>query len=92
MYGGVAITKSQIRTTYWIPSLRKITKTIMKNCFKCKQYRAKPYSNTKPGPLSKVQTELCNPFQAAGLDYAGLIYYRYKSTRAEVLHTPVLMQ
>ena len=54
--GGVAITLSQIRTTYWIPLLRKI-KTIMKNCFKCKRYRAMAYTTAKPGPLTKFELQ-----------------------------------
>ena len=36
-------------------------------------------SKTKPGPLPKFQNEQCNPFEAVGADYTGLIYYRSKS-------------
>ena len=35
MHGGVTITMSNIRTYYWIPSRRKITKSIIKKCHHC---------------------------------------------------------
>ena len=73
MHRGVTITMSHIITLYWIPSLRKITKTIIKNCFICKRYRAMPYPSPKPGPCPKDRTGQCYPFQFVGVDYAGLI-------------------
>ena len=39
------VTMLHIRTTYWIPSLRKLTKPIIKICFKCKRYRAMAGAN-----------------------------------------------
>ena len=79
MHRGVTITMSSIRTYYWIPSLRKITKFIIKECHNCARYRAMSFQTQKPGPLSKQRTQKCNPFQVIGVDYAGPIYYKSKN-------------
>ena len=79
MHEGVTITISNTRTYYWIPSLRKRTKSIIKKRHHCVRYRAMPFPSTKPGLLPKQTTEECHPFQAIGVDYAGPIYYRSKN-------------
>ena len=53
MQGGVKITMTIIRRNYWILSLRKITKSVLKNCHHCVRYRAMPFPSPKPGPLPK---------------------------------------
>ena len=61
------VTMLHIRTTYWIPSLRKLTKPIIKICFKCKRYRAMAGANR--GPLLKCRTKKHYQFQVVGKDY-----------------------
>ena len=53
MHGGVTITMTIIRRYYWILSLTKITKSVLKNCHHCVRYRAMPFPSPKPGPLPK---------------------------------------
>ena len=79
MHRGVTITMSNIRTYYWIPSLRKITKSIIKKCHHCVRYRVMPFPRPKPRALLKQRTQQCYPFQVIGVDFAGPIYYRSKS-------------
>ena len=79
MHGGVTITMSNIRTHYWIPSLRKVVKSIIKKCHHCVRYRAMPFPSPKPGPLSKQRAQECHPFQVIGVDYAGPIYFSCKT-------------
>ena len=74
MHRGVTMTMSDLREHCWIPSLRKITKSIIKKCHHCKRYRAMPYPSPKPGPLPKERTQECHPFEVIE-DYAGPIYY-----------------
>ena len=59
MHGGVTITMSNIKTHYWIPSLREISKSIIKKCHCCVRYRAMPFSRPKPGPLSRQRAQEC---------------------------------
>ena len=66
-------------TYYWIPSIRKITKSIIKKCHRCVRYRAMPFPRPKPGPSHKQRTQECHPFQVIGVDYAGPIYFRSKN-------------
>ena len=79
MYGEVTITMSNIRTYYWIPSLRKIAKSIIKKCHHCVRYRAMLFPNPKLRPLPKHRTQECRPFQVIGVEYAGPAYYRSKN-------------
>ena len=76
---GVTIAMSNIRTYHWIPSLRKITKSIIKKCHHCAWYRAIPFAISKPGLLSKRRNQECHPFQVIGVDYTGPIYYRSRN-------------
>ena len=81
IHGGVTMTMSQVRSDYWIPTLRNRTKSIIRKCNTCKKFRAVSYPEPKPGLLTKDRTEQCFPFQVIGVDYAGPIYYRSKIKR-----------
>ena len=70
---------SNVRTYYWIPSLSKITRSIIKIFDHCVRYRAMPFPSPKPGPLLKQRTQECHPFQVIGIDCTGPIYYRSKN-------------
>ena len=74
------MTMTNVRsTTFWIHSLRQLTKSIIRNCYGCKRHYAVPYPQPKPGPLPKDRSAAAIPFQVIGTDYAGLKYYHIKS-------------
>ena len=73
------MTLTKVQSTFWIPSLRQLTKSIICNCYGCKRHYAVPYPQPKTGPLPKDRSEAAMPFQVIGADYAGPIYYRTKS-------------
>ena len=75
MHGEFTITMSYRRTYYWIPSLRKITKSFIKRHQYCVRYRIMPF----PRPLPIQRTQECHPFQVIGVDYTGSIYCRFKN-------------
>ena len=81
LHGGVLITTTNVRSTFRIPSLGQLTKSIIRNCYGCKRHHAVPYPQPKPGPLPKDRSEAAMPFQVTGTDYAGPIYYRTKSKK-----------
>ena len=77
-HGGVAITMSHVRKLFWIPHLRRLSKSVIRNCYGCKKFRSLPYHSPKPGPLPKYRTEKCFPFEVISTDYAGPVYYKSK--------------
>ena len=46
--GAVASTMAAVRYFFWMPVLRKITKSVIKNSYGCKWYRATYCPNPKP--------------------------------------------
>ena len=81
LHRGVLMTMTNVRSTFWIPSIRQLTKSIICNCYGCKRHYAVPYPQPKPGPLPKDRSEAAIPFQVIGADFAGPIYYRTKSKK-----------
>ena len=75
------MTMTNVRSTFWIPSLRQLPKSIIRNCYGCKRHYAVPYGQPKLGPLPKDRSEAAMLFQVIGTDYAGPIYYRTKSKK-----------
>ena len=67
-----------VRSLFWIPHLKSLSKSLIRNCYGCKKFRSLPYHSPKPGPLPKDRTEKCFPFEVIGTDYAGPIYYKTK--------------
>ena len=74
------MTMSHVRSLFWIPHLRRLSKPVIRNCYGCRKFRSLPYHSPKPGPLPKDRTEKCFPFEVIGTDYAGPIYYKTKKT------------
>ena len=86
LHGGVLMTMTNVRSTFWISSLRQLTKSTIRNCYRCKRHYAVPYPQPKPVPLPTDRSEAAMPFQVIGTDYAGPIYYRTKSKKESKAH------
>ena len=76
--GGVGMTMPHVRSLFWIPHLKFLSKSVIRNCYGCKRIRNLPYHSPKPGPLPRDRTEIFFPSEAIGTDSAGLIYYKTK--------------
>ena len=72
------MTMSHVISLFWIPHLRRLSKSVIRNCYGCKKFRSLSYHSPKPGPLPKDRTEKFFPFEVIGTDYAGPIYYKTK--------------
>ena len=81
LHGGVASTMTAVISLFWIPVLRKLTKSIIRNCYGCKRFRATHYPNPKPELLPRDRTEQALSFGIVGTDYAGSFYYRSKGKK-----------
>eukprot|EP00794_Sanderia_malayensis_P008645 gene8645-biopygen6924 len=49
LHGGVSMTMSKVRDSYWIPKLRSIVKKVIKQCHGCKRFHATPMPDPPPG-------------------------------------------
>ena len=45
--GGVNLTMTNIRSDYWIPTLRQLTKKIINKCPSFKRFNTKPYNTAQ---------------------------------------------
>ena len=70
-----------VRFLFWIPVLRKLTKSVMQNCYGCKRFRTTHYPNPKPVLLPRDRTEKALSFEIVGADYAGQLYYKSKGEK-----------
>ena len=70
-----------LRSLFWVPVLRKLTKSVIQNCYCCKHFRATHYLNPKPGLLLRDKTEQVLPFEIVGTDYADPLYYKSKGKK-----------
>ena len=57
LHGGVASTMATVRSLFWMPFLRKLTKSVVQNSYVCKRFRATHYPNPKPRILPRDRTE-----------------------------------
>ena len=71
LHRGVASTMAAFRSCFWIPILRKLTKSVIQNCYGCKGFRSTHRPNPRPGLLPKDITEQALPFEIMGSDYVG---------------------
>ena len=55
--GGVAMTMSDVRSLFWIPH-RRLSKSVIRNCYGCKKFKSLPCQSPKSGPLPKDRTEI----------------------------------
>ncbi|GFV30545.1 integrase catalytic domain-containing protein [Trichonephila clavipes] len=57
---------------YWIPKGRQLVKTMIRICFVCKKYSAKP-ADQLSGQLPRDRITQSPPFQIVGIDFTGAI-------------------
>ena len=62
LHGGVAMAMSNIRSLFWIPHLRRLSKSLIQNCYGCKKFRSLLYHSRKLGPLPTEGKDLKNIF------------------------------
>ena len=48
LHEGVAMTMSHVRSLFWIPHLRRLSKSVIRNCYGCKKFRSLPHHFLKP--------------------------------------------
>lgn len=72
-HAGVDTIINEVRKEYWVISLRRVAKEVVKECMNCQRVLAKP-CNQEGAPLPKDRITQRNPFKITGVDYAGPLY------------------
>ena len=66
LHRGVASTIAEAKSLFWIPILRKLTKSVLQVCYVCKRFRAKHYLNPNLVVLPRDRSEQALPFEIVG--------------------------
>ena len=71
LHGGVSMTMSEIRKDFWISTLRRLSKKIIKQCNICKVFAANPYDPPATRLLPDCRLNITYGFHTAGVDFIG---------------------
>jgi hypothetical protein len=72
-HAGVDTVITSVRGEYWILGLRRLTKSIVKNCVNCQKVSKKKCDQDQSS-LPKDRVTKSEPFEITGVDYAGPLY------------------
>ena len=93
LHGGVGLTMTKLRETYWIPRLRRLTRKVIKKCNGCKRFQAVALSSPPPGKFPSERTVGSSAFEVirSGLCGSDSISPSEKS-REEIVYPSIHMQ
>nr|CAI5842142.1 unnamed protein product [Callosobruchus analis] len=80
MHGGINLTITTLRKTYWIIQCRQRVKTILNRCVTCRKFRATS-GNEHFAPLPKDRLTAAAPFKVTGTNFAGPLYITSETVR-----------
>ena len=83
LHGGVGLTMAKVREVQWVPRLRKLTKRVLRNCWRCKRFQAVAAPRPPAAPLPRGRTEGDNPFSVIGVDFTGPVKYLQRKSKKE---------
>ncbi len=66
----------QIRTKFWITSLRSLAKKILRKCVICKLISGRPYLSPLAPPLPGFRLNELNAFDATAMDFTSHLYVK----------------
>ena len=72
-HAGVDTVISSLRNNFWVIGIRRLAKTVVKECLSCRRHDSKPCSQPV-APLPKDRVRSAPPFNVTGLDYAGPLF------------------
>lgn len=72
-HAGVETLLSSLRGSYWIIGLRRLAKSVKKECLVCARLDSKACSEVAP-PLPELRVSEAPPFTVTGVDFAGPLY------------------
>ena len=84
LHAGVNATLTAIRQEYWIPSARRIVRTILRKCLIYQKVVGRPYQAPDPPQLIKARKQEMLPFEVTGVDFTGALYVRDSGREVKV--------
>ena len=72
-HAGVDTVVSSLRSEYWIVGLRRLTKTVKRECVSCQRVDSQA-CNQPAAPLPDLRVIQAPPFTVTGLDFAGPLF------------------
>ena len=83
MHNGLKSTLAEIRCKYWIPQGRQKVKKFLRNCITYRKAQSKSHSAPPVADLPDFRVQRTPPFQNVGIDFAGPLYHKTKSSTME---------
>ena len=84
LHSGVRDTLVCLREKYWVIKGWQMVRSVVKLCVLCKKHEGHPYNTVLPPDLPSSRVSEDPPFSHVGLDFAGPLFAKDKSTQTEV--------
>ncbi|VDL78269.1 unnamed protein product [Nippostrongylus brasiliensis] len=68
---GTSHTIAKVRERFWIPKIRQMTRTIIRQCVPCQKFNNLPYKYPVMDDLPDQRVRKTRPFEHVGIDYFG---------------------
>ena len=81
LHGGVVLTMTKVRSNYWMPTLMKLKKSVVRKCYGFKKFNSLSYPVVKVGLLPNDRTEQAMSFQIISTDFADPTYHHTKTKK-----------
>ena len=78
------MTLSKIREDFWIPTLRRKVKKLIRKCSICKVFASRPYAQPSTGLLPKCRSNVAHAFHTVGIDFIGSFICRERKEEVKV--------
>lgn len=75
LHAGVSDVLTELREWIWITNPKKAISSVIRKCVVCKKIQGKLYQQTT-GPLPPDRTEIGEPFEVTGVDFAGPLFLK----------------
>ena len=69
-HGGVSTTLTEVSQRFWIVRGRRVVRSVIHKCRKCRRFLAKPFQGEESS-LPSERTTIGRPFLSTGLDFGG---------------------
>ena len=76
LHNGTKETLAEVRTKYWIPRGRSVTRKIVSQCVTCRKFEGPPYKSPAPPPLPECRVTRAPAFTHTGVDFTGPLITR----------------
>lgn len=84
MHGGTQLTMHYIRQKYWVPGVRRLTRSVIHRCIPCVRQNAVSMQQ-QMAALPKVRLTPGRAFQRCGVDYCGPFYVKARGGRCKII-------